>query len=138
MLLLLNVHRKKCLLKIFLMVLIFNVAACKKDPFDYRTPYLGNYKFKIHLYSTLPEYDTIYYFDGNVRYGYDDESIRINWNSDTGFYDNLFLFFEDGSFLRNSYNGNFYSRGDFMSSKHVEFYVRSVYKYCVITGDKIK
>ncbi len=60
------------LLPIVFCLLLF--AQCKKNPFNYRTKYLGDYTFTVHkiLWSMSPlgtNIDTNYFYDGKIEYG---------------------------------------------------------------------
>jgi hypothetical protein len=99
-----------------LILMLFLFIGCKKSPFDYRTKYLGDYRFTIHKlawYAGNTHIDTIYYYEGRIDYGNDDNTIAIYWRHENfADYPNLF---EDASI------GNYGCHGDFLSSTKVQF-----------------
>lgn len=110
---------------------------CKKNPFDYRTKYLGNYRFLIHevdWWAGGGHLDTTYYADGGIDYGYDKNTIAIHWSGLNSAVDPDL--FEDASFKGMG------ASGDFWSTKKVVFefitgrisYTNTYY----ITGEKTK
>ena len=72
---------------IFLMMILF-MYGCKKNPFDYRTKYLGDYIFVEYNSSWNPidgYRDTSYTREGEILYGSDENSISINFENETRF-----------------------------------------------------
>ena len=87
-------------------ILIFG---CKKDPFDYRTKYVGDYSFVIHYSSWNPlngQFDTTYSIDGKIDYGSDKNTISIFFSGSSS--PQIFTLFEDGT-IQDGCKGEFES-----------------------------
>jgi hypothetical protein len=98
----------KKIFPILLLFLLFFEAGCKKDPLDYRTKYLGNFRFLIHEEFSGPQgdFDTTYYADGSIDYGNDKKTIAVSWGLGYAVDPELF---EDASFKGMGMSGDFYS-----------------------------
>ena len=90
---------------------------CKKNPFDYRNKYLGNYNFVVHetawvlaIGTTL---DTTFSYNGKVSYGSDEHTVLINFSKNVSIEP---VIYEDG-YLE--------VYGEFESTKRVSFGFRS-------------
>ena len=65
---------------LFIVFCSITVLGCKKNPFDYRTKFLGAYSFTVHESSYDPSVgslDTTYYYEGKITTGSDENSILI-------------------------------------------------------------
>lgn len=112
-----------------LFVLVLSVFGCKKDPFDSRTKYLGDYNFsvtKTTAMSTDTPVDTTYSYLGTIKTGSENNTVIIHFSDDLSVEMNLF---EDGS-LENYYNFGYYLVGEFESAEKVKFV------YSVIGGSR--
>ena len=96
-------------------ILIFSCIAilgCKKNPFEYRTKFLGNYNFIIHssFYAGTPTNhytrDTTYSVDGKIWYGSDKNTISITFS---GSWSSEFTIYEDGTIEGGGCRGEFES-----------------------------
>jgi hypothetical protein len=100
-------------------VLLLLVIGCKKDPFDNRSKYLGDYTFSITkttAMSTDNFVDTTYSYLGTIKSGSDNNSVIIHFS------DNLYAvmdLYEDGS-LEKYFDGG-YLVGEFESAEKVKF-----------------
>ncbi len=109
--------KKTKLFGLILSVIIVLIGACKKQPGDYRNPYLGNYDFTVQ-YSSFNMADSSYstgtlYYYGEVKYGSTDNEISIHYLENS--YINPVLN-NDGTFSQNAYypiNGAFESTNKF-------------------------
>jgi hypothetical protein len=86
---------KKLTILILLGLLLFS---CKKDPFDYRSKFLGDYNFVIHaitsygIQGNMYTLDTTYTYLGKIDYGSEENMIQISYPNIV--YSNLY---EDGT-----------------------------------------
>ncbi len=122
--------------KLILLILCFFMFGCKKNPFDYRTKYLGDYIFVVHNSSWNPtngQFDTTYTVDGNVDYVSDKNSVLIS--SPT--FSLQATVYEDGT-LEGYWNNN--GEGEFESTKkikyHCGYYWPGGQSNSYITGEK--
>ena len=96
--------------KIFIIILACMILiGCKKNPFDYRTKYVGDYKFEISVSAWNPvqgEFDTSYSVDGRIDYGSDRNTISINFSGSNS--PQVFTIYEDGT-IENKCQGEFES-----------------------------
>ncbi len=88
--------------KIFLLILFScSFFGCKKNPFDYRTKYLGNYNFIVNYSSwngLEGQHDTTYVFNnGKIDYGTDKNTILIFFDSGSSKPSDELTIYEDGS-----------------------------------------
>ncbi len=93
--------------KLLLLMLCFFVFGCKKNPFDYRTKYLGNYVFVVHSSSYNPLdglIDTTFSINGEIEYGSEKNTILISFGGSTG---TDFKIYEDGTVDINYCSGEF-------------------------------
>ena len=125
----------KILRNLILVFLILITIGCKKNPFDSRTKYLGDYNFFIHQVGYYPghDVDTTYCFKGKIDYGANKSTIAIYWrNMNEASYPELF---EDVSFK------GYGCEGDFLSSKKVVFVfgisTSSTFMEWKVSGEKI-
>lgn len=85
--------------KIFLYAIFCQlILGCKKNPFDYRTKYVGDYSFTIHYSSWSPfygQFDTTYSIDGKIDYGSIKNTISIIYSGSTS--PQMFTIYEDGT-----------------------------------------
>jgi hypothetical protein len=102
---------------LFLFLLI-SICSCEKNPFDYRTRYIGDYTFSVHRKSwvgVIPDVsvtDTSYTSEGRIDYGYNKTTIRIDLTSaDSRNFPELY---EDGTIE------GYYWTGEFVSSDIVK------------------
>ncbi len=87
---------RKNILALFFLAFFF--ASCEKDPFDFRSKYVGDYNFSIHNRSwangTIP-IDTTYTATGRVDYDSDINYIQVIYsNSDRP---DKYKIYEDGT-----------------------------------------
>lgn len=112
----------------FIFLLLFSIflnSGCKKNPFDYRTKYLGDYEF-VDSWSSWsmvgPSNSSgVNYSTGKVEYG-NDKTIRITLNSNNPTYFHEFDIDRDGNLSLQSGGG---SIGKFQSRKKVSFSLTS-------------
>jgi len=97
---------------LFLFLLI-SICSCKKNPFDYRTRYIGDYTFSVHFKSWAGVHpdvsvtDTSYTSEGRIDYGYNKTTIRINLTSADSW--NFPELYEDGTIDGYPWTGEFVS-----------------------------
>jgi hypothetical protein len=128
--------------KIFTVILLFLlVSGCKKNPFDYRTKFVGDYDFTVHLatynINGWPTSYTTYLYKGKIWYDGNETMVSIEFSANQSVSVNLY---EDGSMK------SFYVNGEFESTKKVQFRLRvlsgSGIQYFgaeyVVAGDKKK
>ena len=122
---------KKILLFLFLGLTLID---CKKNPFDFRSMYTGDYSFLVHTSSYNPvdgPFDTTYSINGNIKNGSNENSISIYFENQT--VDELTIY-EDGSL-----DGNHCS-GEFETSNKIKYscnwYSPSFQFYEIISGKK--
>jgi hypothetical protein len=109
-----NVVMKKI---IIIFICSFLVLGCKKNPFDFRTKFLGTYHFSVHekYYSSGSGIkDTTYYFDGEINYGDNENDINIPFLNST-LKANVY---EDGT-IEGYWDNN--GKGEFVSTKKVKY-----------------
>ncbi len=96
---------------------VFLVAGCQKNPFDYRTKFVGNYNFTVRL-TTWTIYkqtlDTTYLYKGKIWYDGNETMVSIEFS---GYQPEIATLYEDGSM-----KGQHVS-GEFISTKKVRFKV---------------
>jgi hypothetical protein len=104
---------KKLFTILFCCLVLFG---CKKNIFDYRSKFLGNYNFSVHesawtIYGqTL---DTSYSYNGTISYGKSgDKSLTINYSEKAS---TEAILYEDGSIKFS------YLSGEFESTKKIRF-----------------
>lgn len=121
------------LLIIFFCILIFG---CKKNAFDYRGKFLGDYIFVVHnssWYSGNVQIDTAYTIDGSVDYGPEKNSVLISSSA----FSLQATVYEDGT-LEGYWDNN--GNGEFVSAKQITYSVHSYWpggSYSKdITGEK--
>ncbi len=121
--------------KIILIILIFvSLFSCKKIMFDYRNKYIGNYYFTVEYSSWDPingQHDSLYFIDGKVDYGYNDNTILIKFND--GSYKENFVIYEDGT-IEGKCNGEFES-GNILKYSCYQVSPAS-HSYIIINGKK--
>jgi hypothetical protein len=101
---------------ILLLLFLCSLFGCKKDPFDYRTKYLGDYNFVIHYDSWNPlsgHIDTTYSKDGKIDYGSDENTIFIFFNGSIA--DELTVY-EDGTI-----GDNYFKGGEFETTNKIKY-----------------
>jgi hypothetical protein len=106
---------------IYLIFLCLVLHGCKKNIFDYRDKYLGDYVFSVHkiaFYVTDSSSESTFSYNGKIVYGSGDDGFAIHFAQD-----NMveITIYEDGTF-----NGCICShyetiRGEFASTKQVSF-----------------
>jgi hypothetical protein len=104
--------------------LFITICSCEKNPFDYRTRYIGDYTFSVHfsrsagVYPNVSWFDTSYISEGRIEYGYDKTTIKINLTSADSW--NFPTLYEDGTIDGNGWSGEFvdYSK---IKIEHVYF-----------------
>lgn len=100
--------------KIFLLA-SFCVAflGCKKNPFDFRSKFIGDYNFQIQAssyYGVGPyfsSHDTTYSIDGNIVCGSENDKISISFANQNG--SSEFTIYEDGTIEDGNCSGEFES-----------------------------
>ena len=97
---------KKYLIITLICILIFG---CKKNPFDYRAKYLGDYSFAIHSssWNPLSQLDTTYTMQGKIDYGSDKNTISIFFSGSS--VPQEFTIYEDGTIENGGCGGEFES-----------------------------
>ncbi len=106
--------------KILIALLGVLVFGCKKDPFDYRTKFIGDYTIAIHesSYWGIPpntgSLDTTYFFDANISNGSDKNSITIS----SPYISLHTIVYEDGSLEGYKDNNGI---GEFTSEKEIKY-----------------
>lgn len=132
--------------KHFLVVFTFLllVIGCKKNPFDYRTKYIGKWNFTVHQRSwTLNgnNNDTTYQTVGTIKYG--SESNELNFHP----YENLdskyvMIVTKKDSLIGKVSDPHQSGEGKFLSKKEVEFTFMANYLggggRSDVTGKKVK
>ena len=101
--------------RIIFLLSLFAIIGCKKDPFDYRTKYIGDYTFLIHSKTYImfdPPIDTSYYQDGYIGYGSEKDKIVISLSGKRA---TEYTIYEDGTIGENA------CRGEFESSKKIRY-----------------
>ena len=124
---------KKILILLFC---IFLVTGCQKNPFDYRTKFVGDYNFTVRLTTwTIYEQtgDTTYLFKGKIWYDGNEKMVSVEFS---GYQPEKVNLYEDGSMKGQHVNG------EFVSTKKVRFKVTynalgGGAQYSII-GDKAK
>ena len=121
---------KKPLMKrlFFFAVFLLLATGCKKDPFDHRSKYLGDYNFtvaKTTAMATDTPVDTTYSYLGTIKTGSENNTVIIHFSDDLSVEMDLF---EDGSLEKYSYGD--YIVGEFESAEKVKFV------YSVIGGSR--
>lgn len=112
-------------------VLLLLVIGCKKDPFDNRSKYIGDYTFTLTK-TTAQSIDTTYSYAGTVRSGSNNNSVIIHFSDGLSFEVDLY---EDGSLEKYFDGGSLF--GEFESAEKVKFVYSENYgsRYGV-KGDK--
>jgi hypothetical protein len=94
---------------IFIFIVIF-LYGCKKDPFDYRSKFIGDYNFVIHaktsygIQGNMYNFDTTYTYPGKIDFGPNENTIQISYP------DLVYpVLYEDGTMSGNGYRGEFES-----------------------------
>lgn len=84
---------------ILTLIVLVAMTACKKDPFDYRTKYVGDYNFVVERQTIAsPDgnvSDTTYTLEGTIDYGSDDNAISILFSGNNT--PETFTLYEDGT-----------------------------------------
>ena len=117
------------------------ISGCKKDPFDYRTKFVGDYDFTVHLttfnINGWPTSDITYPYKGKIWYDENETMVSLKFSGNQSV---IVKLYEDGSMK------SFYVNGEFESTKKVRFRVLVLSgsgiqyfgaKY-VVDGDKTK
>jgi len=124
---------KNKLLILFFCIFIFG---CKKNPFDFRNKFLGDYIFVVHnssWYSGNVQMDTTYTIDGTVDYGQEKNSVLISSSA----FSLQATVYEDGT-IEGYWDNN--GKGEFISTKQITYSVHSYWpdgNYSQdITGEK--
>lgn len=108
---------KKCFIVLFCFIAL---AGCKKNPFDFRSKYLGNYNFSIHRTAwTLsgPTLDTTYFYTGEVEKGSETNTAIISFSESVSIETDIY---EDGTISVN-HPPHQSLQGEFESAKEVKF-----------------
>lgn len=92
------------------------MLGCKKNPFDYRTKYIGKWEFVVQSHSWTPNSykDTTYTTVGRIDYGGDKDEINIHVSGSSGFI--VVEILEDGTINSGS------CKGEFETKSKVRFY----------------
>jgi hypothetical protein len=97
--------------KSILLFFLIAISSCEKQPFDYRTKYIGDYTFSIHfkswagVYPPYSEVDTSYTSEGWIEYGLNETTIRIYLSSTDSW--NIPDLYEDGTIDGYGWTGEF-------------------------------
>ena len=106
---------KKIFTGIIFCLLLFG---CKKEKFDYRNKFTGDYVFieHGHFWALLfYDYDTTYTFNGKVSLGTKDNTIKLGGISEEP------TIYEDGSLYLNLGYSEYYFGGEFESSTNLKY-----------------
>ena len=128
---------KKILWLVFFCLLL---SGCKKNPFDYRTKFIGKFNFSVHNTAwTLsgPTLDTTYSYSGEIQNGSENNTILITFSENVSIEATIY---EDGT-LDNCICSHYgYLKGEFESTKKIHFSYRSGGlgggSYRIVTGEK--
>jgi hypothetical protein len=125
-----------------LLLLCLVIAGCKKNPFDYRTKFVGDYNCTVHLttlnFNGYIVSDTTYLYRVKIWYDENETMVSVEYS---GSQPQIVRLYEDGSMR------SYYVYGEFESTKRVRFRVRLVsgeggFSYYsaqyIVTGDKAK
>jgi hypothetical protein len=96
------------------------IFGCKKNPFDYRSKFIGNYNFVVHEIvweGGTMLLDSTYSFFGNVTLGSISSTVMINFKDNFSIEPKVF---EDGS-LEGPESHTLHLSGEFESTKEVKF-----------------
>ena len=109
---------KKYLIIALVLIVLFG---CKKNPFDYRTKYFGDYNFAIHktTWTILGQTtDTTYNSTGIVDYSEENNTILISFSENVF---SEFTIYEDGTLDQCQCNQtpSSFASGEFESSKKI-------------------
>lgn len=103
------------------LIICLLLFGCKKNPFDYRSKFIGNYIFSAHI-TTFNVYgpgiytDTTYSYNGNVASSSYNDCVKVYFS------ENIFvepIIYEDGTLEGKSYYQYFV--GEFESTKKIKF-----------------
>ncbi len=128
-----EMRKLKFILSLMLIPLIN--CGCKKNPFDYRTKYLGNYVFVVHSSSYNPTdgaIDTTYTLDGKIDYGSDKNTILITSNGITG---GDYKIYEDGTVETEHCSGEFATSDKLLYSCYIHVSMMAKWSWDVV-GEK--
>jgi hypothetical protein len=105
---------KKIFTILFCCLVLFG---CKKNIFDYRSKFVGDYNFTVQL-STVDIYnqtaDSTYFYKGKIWYDGNETCVSIDFS---GYRPEIVKLYEDGSMK------SYYVNGEFESTKKVKFNV---------------
>lgn len=108
-------------IEIMLVFIFFctSLLGCRKELFDYRNKFIGNYSFTIHVrtvYGIGPYFvsDTTYISDGKVEIGSDKNCVLISSSS----FSIQATLYEDGT-LEGYWDNN--GKGEFSSTKEMKY-----------------
>lgn len=132
-----KINTKNIFIALFCCIIL---NGCKKEPFDYRNKFLGNYTFSVqewtfNVYGVGVSTDTTFLFNGNISYGSDRNSILITYSTNVSVEPTIY---EDGTFK--GYGGDNSFSGAFESSKKVTFSYKygglGGYSSGIVTGER--
>lgn len=101
---------------------IMVIAGCKKNPFDYRSKFLGDYNFTVHFTSygggvnPIVSTDTVYNYIGKVEFGTKNNTVLISFSDGLSFEPTIY---ED--LTLDNYGGNPSFNGEFESKTKIKF-----------------
>lgn len=112
------------------LTLLLFVLGCKKNPFDYRTKYIGKWNFTVHQKSwTLNNgfnNDTTYQTVGTIKYG--SESNELNFHPyENPDYKYVMILTKTDSLIGKVTDAHQSGTGKFLSKKEVKFTFKAIY-----------